>query len=67
MATVIIIDALTGKTVERDQTETELAQATLDEVEVKARAKAEADKAKFKAETIAKLGLTADEVAALLS
>jgi hypothetical protein len=30
-------------------------------------AKAEADKAKLKADTIAKLGLTADEVAALLS
>jgi hypothetical protein len=67
MATVIIIDALTGKTVERDQTETEFAQAKADQAEANARAKAEADKAKFKAETIAKLGLTADEVAALLS
>lgn len=67
MATVIIIDALTGQTVEREQTEAELAQATADEAEAKARAKAEADKAKLKADTIAKLGLTADEVAALLS
>lgn len=67
MGTVVIINALTGETVERDQTETELAQATADEAEAQARAKAEADKAKLKEATIAKLGLTADEVAALLS
>lgn len=67
MATVVIIDALTGKIVEREQTETEILQATADEAEAKARAKAEAAKAKLKADTIAKLGLTADEVIALLS
>jgi hypothetical protein len=42
-------------------------QALADEAENKAREKARADKAKAKAEVIAKLGLTADEVAALLS
>ena len=67
MATVVVIDAITGETVEREQTEAELAQATTDEAQAKAQAKAEAAKAKLKADTIAKLGLTADEVAALLS
>ena len=67
MATVVIIDAITGKTVERDQTETELAQVKADEAEAKARAQAEADRAALKTATLAKLGLTADEVAALLS
>ena len=43
------------------------AQVLADEAEAKARKKAIADKAKAKAEVIAKLGLTADEVAALLS
>jgi hypothetical protein len=37
------------------------------EANAKAEAQAEADKAKLKADTLAKLGLTADEVAALLS
>jgi hypothetical protein len=67
MATVVIINALTGEIVEREQTEAELAQAKADEAEAKAQAKAEAEKAKLKKATIAKLGLTADEVAALLS
>ena len=43
------------------------AQVLADEVEAKAKAKAETDKAKLKQATLAKLGLTADEVAALLS
>jgi hypothetical protein len=67
MATVVIINALTGETVEREQTEAELAQAKTDEAEAKARVKAEADKATAKEAVLAKLGLTADEVAALLS
>jgi hypothetical protein len=67
MATVVIINALTGETVEREQTEAELAQASADEAEAKARAKAEADKATAKQAVLAKLGLTADEVVALLS
>lgn len=67
MATVVIIDALTGETVEREQNEAELVQTKADEAEAKVRQNAESDKAKLKAETIAKLGLTADEVVALLS
>ncbi len=43
------------------------AQIAADQKEIAAREKAATDKAKLKADTIAKLGLTADEVAALLS
>lgn len=67
MGTVVIINALTGKTVEREQTEAELAQAKADEAEAKARAKAEADKATAKEAVLSKLKLTAEEVTALLS
>ena len=42
-------------------------QLEADQAEIALREKAEADRAKLKADTIAKLGLTADEVAALLS
>jgi hypothetical protein len=51
----------------RDMNEAELAQYALDEIETKKQNKAEADRAKLKTETLAKLGLTADEVAALFS
>ena len=67
MGKAVIIDALTGETVERDQTEAELAQAKADQAEAKARAKAETDKVTAKEAVLSKLGLTADEVAALLS
>ena len=67
MATVVIIDALTGETVKREQNEAELAQAKADQAEAKAQAKAEAAKASAKEAVLSKLGLTADEVAALLS
>lgn len=43
------------------------AQIEADQAEAKAKTEADAAKAKAKAEVIAKLGLTADEVAALLS
>ena len=43
------------------------AQIEADQAESAVKEKAEADRAKLKAETIAKLGLTADEVSALLS
>jgi hypothetical protein len=42
-------------------------QVAADKAEAKAQAKIVAERAKAKAEVIAKLGLTADEVAALLS
>ena len=67
MATVVIINALTGETVEREQTEAELAQTKADIAEAKAQAKAETDKAIAKEAVLVKLGLTADEVTALLS
>jgi hypothetical protein len=67
MATVVIIDAFTGKTVEREQNAAELEQTKADEAEAKAQAKAKADKAKAKEAVLAKLGLTADEVTAILS
>jgi hypothetical protein len=51
----------------RDMTEEEIAQRDKDIAEGKARTKAAADLAKLKTATLAKLGLTADEVAALLS
>jgi hypothetical protein len=60
-----------GGVTSRPMTETEIAtyEAVLADIKKeKARqAKAEADRVKLKADTIAKLGLTADEVAALLS
>ena len=56
---------------ERDMTETEQAEykAWQKEVEAKQKAKekADTDRQALKTETLAKLGLTADEVAALLS
>jgi hypothetical protein len=56
---------------DRDMTETELAEYLAWQKEVtankKAKAKAEADNQTLKQATLAKLGLTADEVAALLS
>jgi hypothetical protein len=67
MGKVVIINAITGETVAREQTEAELEQATADELAAKARIKIEKQRAKLKADTIAKLGLTPDEVAALLS
>lgn len=62
-----IYDHATGEQITRDMTVEELAanEAMLEENE--ARKKADADRAKLKQETLAKLGLTAEEVAALLS
>jgi hypothetical protein len=67
MASVVIVNALTGEIVEREQTEEEIAQAKADLAEAKAQAKAEAAKASAKEAVLTKLGLTADEVTALLS
>jgi hypothetical protein len=67
MADVYELDAQTGAIIERDYTETEAEQRTKDLAKYAALAKAEQERAKAKAEVIAKLGLTADEVAALLS
>jgi hypothetical protein len=51
----------------RDMTAEEIVQRDKDLAESKKLAKATADRAKLKEATLAKLGLTADEVAALLS
>lgn len=53
--------------ISREMTDAEFAQWETDKIEAEAQAQAEANKAKLKADTLAKLGLTADEVAALLS
>ena len=58
---------LTGETIVRDMTEAEIAQFEKDKANAKANAKAEAERAALKTATLAKLGLTADEIAALLS
>lgn len=51
----------------RDMTEEEIAQRDKDLADSKKLAKAQAEKAKLKTATLAKLGLTEDEVTALLS
>ncbi len=58
---------LTGETIVRDMNEAELAQYKADQDESKANAQAAVDKAVAKQAVLTKLGLTADEVAALLS
>jgi hypothetical protein len=60
-------DANTSETVVRDMTKTELAQYTADQKAIAELSNLDLTRAKLKAETLAKLGLTADEVAALLS
>jgi hypothetical protein len=66
MTKVVIVDALTGDGVEREQTDTEKAQTVADIAEAKARAKAAADKAAAKQSILDRLGITADEAALLL-
>ena len=60
-------DAITGTEIVRDMTEAELAQKAKDEKAAQEQQKANDARAKLKADTLAKLGLTADEVTALLS
>ncbi len=67
MADKLELDAQTGIAIERDYTEAEAEQRTKDLAKHAALAKAEQARAKAKAEVIAKLGLTPDEMAALLS
>ena len=60
-------DAITGTEIVRDMTEAELAQKAKDEKAAQTQQKANDARAKLKADTLVKLGLTADEVTALLS
>lgn len=64
---ITIHNAETGEIVEREMTDQELAQREEDKVQAEARSAVEAAKAAEKVAVLAKLGLTADEVAALLS
>ena len=67
MADKLELNAQTGEVTLRDYTEVEAEQRTKDLAKYAALAKADKAKAKAKAEVIAKLGLTADELSALLS
>ena len=67
MPLITIHDAQTNKTIIREMTDAENAQYDADQTAIAKLAKLEAKKAKAKADVLAKLGLTADEVAALLS
>ena len=67
MVDVYEINAQTGATLERDYTEAETDQRQKDLETHAALAQVELDRQALKTATIAKLGLTADEVAALLS
>lgn len=62
-----LYDHATGEQITRDMTADELAANDAMLAENAARTQAEADRAALKVATLAKLGLTADEVAALLS
>jgi hypothetical protein len=57
----------TGEIIEREMTKAEKDQAAIDQAELTARLEAEAQKATEKAALLAKLGITADEAALLLS
>lgn len=65
MATVTHYDHATGQSVTRQMTVDELAIYETQQAEAKAEAEAAEAKAETKANALAKLGLTADEVAAL--
>lgn len=65
--TVKIHNVETGEIVEREMNADELMQWQTDQAETLARREAQAAKAAEKAAVLAKLGLSADEVAALLS
>ena len=60
-----IIDG--DRVIDREMNDEEYAIHEAQESEAKAKLKADAKRAKLKADTLVKLGLTADEVAALLS
>lgn len=61
-----IHNALTGETITRDFDASELAQLEADKIDAAQEAKADADKQAARQAVLNKLGLTANEVAALL-
>ena len=69
MGKVVIVNALTGEVVEREQTSDEIAQAEQDQLEAAKLQQAEQDKSdavKSARNKLAKLGLTSDEITALV-
>ena len=66
MATVVIVNAITGEIVEREQTDAEKTQTVADIAQAKTQAKAAVAKDAARQAVLDKLGLTADEAAALL-
>jgi len=67
MAKISYYNEVTGETVDRKLTAAEATQRELDIAKSEAMKQAEVDRVTLKAATLVKLGLTADEVAALLS
>ena len=67
MSDITEINAITGETTTREYTADEQAQRAKDEAKHAELAEAEKARAQARSEVLAKLGLTADEVAALLS
>jgi uncharacterized membrane-anchored protein YhcB (DUF1043 family) len=65
--TLHIIDALTGEVTERELNNAEKKQQALDKIESDALQVAKAELEAKKQEVLAKLGLTAEEVSALLA
>ncbi len=63
---ITIYDALTGKTITRDYNDSELAQLEADKIVAAQKAKADLDKTAARQAVLNKLGLTADEITALL-
>jgi|DEB0MinimDraft_3_1074331.scaffolds.fasta_scaffold14349_4 preprotein translocase subunit SecA len=66
MGLIVIIDAITGKIEEREQTRTELEQAAKDKEETEAREKIEILKKAKRQAVLEKLGLDEQELIALL-
>lgn len=64
---IVIHNAATGEIIERGMTADELQQLDADKAETAARAAQEATKAALRQATLDKLGLTTEEIAALLS
>ena len=62
---ITIYDAITGETIEREMNDDELAQLKKDKKQAQLDAKSVADKQATRQTVLDKLGLTADEAAAL--
>jgi hypothetical protein len=67
MTKIMIHNVQTGEIIERDANEAELANLEQLATEAETQKQADADRQALKTATLAKLGLSADEVAALLS